>query len=96
MRSAVARSRGFLADGRDDGARSVARCPSMEPTERDSQRPFRVAIVGGGASGALVATHLLRAGRAGIEIVVIEPRDVRSARASRTRRATRGTGSTCR
>ena len=46
----------------------------MEPTERDSLRPFRVAIVGGGAAGALVAMHLLRAGRAGIEIVMIEPR----------------------
>ena len=39
--------------------------PWMEPTEQESLRPFRVAIVGGGAAGAFVATQLLRAGRAG-------------------------------
>ena len=32
----------------------------MEPAERDVPRPFRVVIVGGGASGALVAINLLR------------------------------------
>lgn len=37
-------------------------------------RPGRIAIAGGGASGALVATNLLRLGGAGLEVVVIEPR----------------------
>ena len=37
-------------------------------------RPSRIAIAGGGAAGALVATNLLRLGGAGLEIVVVEPR----------------------
>jgi uncharacterized NAD(P)/FAD-binding protein YdhS len=37
-------------------------------------RPASVAIVGGGASGTLVAIQLLRRGWRGLEIVVIEPR----------------------
>ncbi|HEY4189007.1 MAG TPA: FAD/NAD(P)-binding protein [Candidatus Limnocylindrales bacterium] len=48
----------------------------MEPKGRDAPRPLRVVIVGGGASGALVATNLLREGRTGLEIVVVEPREV--------------------
>jgi uncharacterized NAD(P)/FAD-binding protein YdhS len=38
-------------------------------------RPHRVVIVGGGASGALVAIQLLREGGDGLEILVVEPRD---------------------
>jgi uncharacterized NAD(P)/FAD-binding protein YdhS len=48
----------------------------MESTARGAPRPFRVVIVGGGASGAFVAANLLRAGRPGLEIVVVEPREV--------------------
>ena len=48
----------------------------MEPTARNASRSFRVVIVGGGAAGALVATHLLRGARAGLEIDVVEPREV--------------------
>jgi uncharacterized NAD(P)/FAD-binding protein YdhS len=48
----------------------------MEPTARGVPRPFRTVIVGGGASGALVAMNLLRAGRPGLEVIVVEPREV--------------------
>ena len=34
----------------------------------------RVVVVGGGASGALAATQLLRGGGAGLEVTVLEPR----------------------
>ncbi len=37
-------------------------------------RRFRIGIVGGGASGTLLATRLLSAAPSGVEIVVIEPR----------------------
>ena len=36
---------------------------------------LRVVVVGGGASGTLVAAHLLRRAPAGVEVVVVEPRD---------------------
>jgi uncharacterized NAD(P)/FAD-binding protein YdhS len=41
---------------------------------RRTTRPARVAIVGGGAAGALVAAGLLRDGRSGLRVTVYEPR----------------------
>jgi uncharacterized NAD(P)/FAD-binding protein YdhS len=38
------------------------------------QAGFRIAIIGGGASGALMAAHLLRAAPAGIAVTIVEPR----------------------
>ncbi len=38
----------------------------------NSKSPFRIIIVGGGASGSLVATHLLRQARRPLQIILIE------------------------
>ena len=46
----------------------------MSGSNSASGRSTRVAIVGGGAAGALVAANLLRSGDAGVEVTVIEPR----------------------
>jgi uncharacterized NAD(P)/FAD-binding protein YdhS len=43
-------------------------------TRPDGRIPRRVVIVGGGASGGLVAIHLLRRGGKGLEVTVVEPR----------------------
>lgn len=40
---------------------------------RDEHRPPRVAIIGGGASGAVVAIHLLHDGRCPLEIAIFDP-----------------------
>ena len=39
-------------------------------------RTMRVVVIGGGASGTLVAVHLLRRGGPGLAVTVVEPRDV--------------------
>jgi uncharacterized NAD(P)/FAD-binding protein YdhS len=36
--------------------------------------PFRIAVVGGGFTGTMLATHLLRAGRPDLRVTLIEPR----------------------
>lgn len=41
---------------------------------RDAPTPMRIAIIGGGFSGAMVATHLLRLATAPLSIDLIEPR----------------------
>jgi uncharacterized NAD(P)/FAD-binding protein YdhS len=39
-----------------------------------SGRPYRIAVVGGGFTGAMLTTHLLRAGRTDLRVTLIEPR----------------------
>ena len=46
----------------------------MSGSNSASGRSTRIAIVGGGAAGALVAANLLRSGDADVEVTVIEPR----------------------
>src|SRR5262249_25933660 len=52
---------------------SVAQSPAMGP-RRSTGGPPRVAIVGGGASGALGAANRLREGPPGLRVTVYEPR----------------------
>jgi uncharacterized NAD(P)/FAD-binding protein YdhS len=45
-----------------------------EPTLKAADRPWAIAIVGGGRSGALVALQLLQRATRPLQVVSIEPR----------------------